>query len=133
MIVLAMVLPILFIMPMLFLESVEMLALGCLNVLIFGAVIIAIYILYVTKFVQHYTYEFSDEYLIVRKGVWWKQHTMIPYGRVQNINVYSPFLMRLLGISTLQIETAGTILSDGNIPGIENPDPVFDFIMAKVE
>lgn len=133
MMVLTIILPIMLITPMLFLESIEMLALGCLNMVIFGSVIIAIYILYITKFVHNYTYEFSDEYLIVRRGVWWKQQTMIPYGRIQNINVYSPFFMRLLGISTLQIETAGTILSDGNIPGIEYPDPLIDFIMAKVE
>ena len=98
MMVLTIILPIMLITPMLFLESIEMLALGCLNMVIFGSVIIAIYILYITKFVHNYTYEFSDEYLIVRRGVWWKQQTMIPYGRIQNINVYSPFFMRLLGI-----------------------------------
>lgn len=60
--------------------------------------------------------ELSDE-LAVRRGIMFKTLTIVPYGRMQYIEVDSGPLARQYGIATVTLHTASAS-SDAQIPGL---------------
>ena len=54
-----------------------------------------------------YKFELADEAFKRERGVIWKKYTSIPYERIQNIDIYRGLLDRILGLSDLEIQTAG--------------------------
>ena len=46
----------------------------------------------------------------------WKRYVTIPYDRIQNVDIYRGVLARLLGLSDLNIQTAGT--TSGSVLGL---------------
>lgn len=60
--------------------------------------------------------ELSDE-LAVRRGIMFKTLTLVPYGRMQYIEVDSGPLARKYGIATVTLHTASAA-SDAQIPGL---------------
>jgi putative membrane protein len=62
--------------------------------------------------------EFRQEY-----GVLNKKYASIPYHRIQNVDLNRNLLERILGLSEIQIHTAGesSVSSEGRLPGLE-PD-----------
>jgi uncharacterized protein len=74
-----------------------------------------------------YRYELTEEGFRKELGVILKKYVTIPYERIQNINVNRGILDRILGLSTLNIFTAGTASlggryggggAEGNLPGL---------------
>ncbi|MBI2063545.1 MAG: PH domain-containing protein [Candidatus Yanofskybacteria bacterium] len=68
-----------------------------------------------------YHYELTDNGFRKELGVIYKQYVTIPYDRVQNVDIYRGILARLLGLSDLQVQTAGVsgrITSEGRLPGL---------------
>jgi len=72
-----------------------------------------------------YRYELREDGFRKEHGVVWKKYVTIPYDRIQNIDIYRGIIARLLGISDLQIQTAGGItagshgsFSEGRLPGL---------------
>ena len=55
--------------------------------------------------------------LIVRHGVLFRQVTVVPYGRMQFIDVSAGPIDRLFGLATVQLHTAAAA-SDARIPGL---------------
>lgn len=53
-----------------------------------------------------FSYEISDEALVVDSGVLQMQHRVIPLASVQNVNVRQTAMQRMLGVATLTVETA---------------------------
>ena len=75
---------------------------------------------------KNYGYELSNEGLKVEKGVVYKKYVTIPYGRVQNVDIYRGILDRLLGLSDVHVQTAGMsgggrgrARTEGRLPGLE--------------
>ena len=64
------------------------------------------------KFRQH------DEQVLINDGVFQKNHRVIRFDRVQNINVLTPVYFRPFGLVTLQIETAGSKDNEADLAGI---------------
>jgi putative membrane protein len=54
-----------------------------------------------------FEYELTEDTFDVTSGVLNRKHRDIPYHRIQNIDVEQSFLQRLIGLSVVQIETAG--------------------------
>ncbi|TGC09540.1 PH domain-containing protein [Methanolobus halotolerans] len=54
-----------------------------------------------------YTYMYEDGYLHIKRGLIFKTERSIKRERVQTVNIRSGLLQRLLGVATIQIETAG--------------------------
>lgn len=54
-----------------------------------------------------YRYELTDNGFRKEFGVIWKKYVTIPYDRIQNIDIYRGILARILGLSDLNIQTAG--------------------------
>lgn len=55
--------------------------------------------------------------IIVARGRWWRQVTVVPYGRIQFVDLDEGPLLRLFGLATLKLNTASAT-SDAAIDGI---------------
>jgi len=74
-------------------------------------------------------YELTENVIKIEKGIIFKKYISIPYDRIQNVDIYRGFLARILGLSDLQIQTAGysggtsgilggVMSSEGRLPGL---------------
>ncbi|MEK6860032.1 MAG: PH domain-containing protein [Nanoarchaeota archaeon] len=86
-------------------------------------------------------YEFADEQLRIEIGVIWKKYSNIPYERVQNVDITRGIIARILGFSSVNIQTAGFsytpkggMASEGYIPAvpIAEAEHIREFIMKKI-
>lgn len=82
-----------------------------------------------------FTYELAKDEVVIREGVFTRNTTVIPYGKIQNINTKRTVIERLIGLATLHIETAGTNpgQSEGILPGVEKKDALVSEILSHVE
>lgn len=69
-----------------------------------------------------YKYELTDLGFKKELGVIYKQYVTIPYDRIQNVDIYRGIWARILGLSDLNIQTAGSgtvvITGEGRLPGL---------------
>ena len=88
-------------------------------------------------------YEFTHDGLRIERGIVWKKYSNIPYEKIQNVDIHRGILARLLGFSTILIQTAGysysygywrTSHTEGYIPAvsIERAEEIRDFLMRKI-
>lgn len=86
----------------------------------------------------NYRYELKPEGFRKEYGVIWKKYVTIPYGRIQNVDIYRGILARLLGLSDLNIQTAGTsnpqMMGEGRLPGLtrEEAEKLRDELVGRV-
>lgn len=110
---------------------------GFFPILFFTLVVIIMlpYLLWVELNYHNYTYQFRKKRLVIRKGVLNKERVIIPYDRIQNINVAHNVMQRALKIATVKIETAGTNPweSEGVIEGVGNYQQFIKHTMELVE
>lgn len=80
-----------------------------------------------------YRYELTDLGFRKESGVIWKKYVTIPYARIQNVDINRGVLARILGLSDLHIQTAGSsasisrygasgLSSEGRLPGVSKAD-----------
>ncbi|MEE6273601.1 PH domain-containing protein [Georgenia wangjunii] len=62
-------------------------------------------------------YAERDEDLLIRKGILFRQLTVVPYGRMQYVDVQAGPLARRCGIAGVQLHTASAA-TDASIPGL---------------
>jgi len=67
-------------------------------------------------------YEMSADELHIRHGLWTHVRTVVPFGRVQHIDVAQGPIERRYGVGTLILHTAGTRSSDVALPGLAFAD-----------
>ena len=82
-------------------------------------------------------YEFSDNGLRIEKGIIWKRYSNVPYERIQNVDVHRGIIARMLGFSSVMIQTAGfsgPAGAEGNIPAVEmkKAEEIRNFVMKKI-
>jgi len=79
-----------------------------------GLVGIAVIILYpIVEYLQ-WSYHITDEIIEIKKGIFFKTHSIIPVLRIHNVNTYQGPASRMFGLSTLSINTAsGTFKIEG--------------------
>ena len=63
-------------------------------------------------------YAEREDDLLVRRGVMFSRWSVIPYGRMQFIDVTAGPLERMFGLATVKMHTAAAA-SDARIPGLE--------------
>ncbi|MFG2293560.1 PH domain-containing protein [Streptomyces sp. NPDC048603] len=56
--------------------------------------------------------------LLISRGVLWHEQTVVPYGRMQLVEVSSGPLERRFGLATIQLHTAAAA-TDAKIPGLD--------------
>ena len=65
-------------------------------------------------------YNMSEDRLRVVRGVLWHSDTVVPFGRVQHIDVDQGPIERALGIATLTLHTAGNHNASVLLPGLKH-------------
>lgn len=93
------------------------------------------------KWTHHfYKYELREDGFRKEHGIIWKKYVTIPYDRIQNVDIHRGILARMLGLSDLQIQTAGAItagsygaFAEGRLPGIsrEVAEEIRDSLVAR--
>ena len=75
---------------------------------------------------EHRNFQFAvtDTHVRIEQGVIWKRHEVIPYDRIQHVDVRRGALARLIGLSEVFIQTAGAThhlgrATEGELPGVE--------------
>lgn len=66
-----------------------------------------------------FRYRVTDDRVLMRQGVFKREELDIEFQRVQNITIQEPFYMRPLGLSVLNIDTAGSGEKEISIAGIQ--------------
>jgi hypothetical protein len=66
-------------------------------------------------------YQISADRLRVVRGLLWRSDTVVPFGRVQHIDVHQGPLDRFFGIATLALHTAGNHNASVALPGLGEP------------
>ncbi|MFF2205425.1 PH domain-containing protein [Streptomyces sp. NPDC058145] len=56
--------------------------------------------------------------LLIRRGVLWREETVVPYGRMQLVEVTSGPLERYFGLASVQLHTAAAA-TDAVVPGLD--------------
>ena len=89
---------------------------------------------------NRWLYEFGEEQLRIERGIIWKRYSNIPYERVQNIDVRRGVIARILGFSSIHIQTAGysapnKAYSEGYIPAVEihEAEKIREFVIKKIK
>ncbi|MFZ6052386.1 PH domain-containing protein [Halocola ammonii] len=73
---------------------------------------------------QKFTFKVDEKYLIIHKGVLVKDKTKIPLERIQSVHIEEPLLQRLLGLASVQVDTAGSQGKELEVPALETEDAV---------
>ena len=73
---------------------------------------------YVGRRFRSWGYLERVEDLLVRRGVMFERLSVVPYGRMQTVEVTAGPLERSLGLATVQLHTASAA-SDARIPGLD--------------
>ena len=88
---------------------------GFLRGLWFGVPAFFIFAWIWAKLTYHfYRYELQEDGFREELGVIWKRYVVIPYDRIQNVDIHRGVIARILGLSDLRIYTAGTISQPAN-------------------
>ena len=66
-----------------------------------------IFVAWVRLYYVSMWYELRDDEMSWKRGVWFRRTGIVPYYRITNLDVIQGPVMRMLGISTLSIQTAG--------------------------
>ena len=71
--------------------------------------------------------------IIFKKGLFWRRSTLLPFNKVQHIEIHRNPIERKLGLSSLKIYTAGGSGVDLQIRGLENAraEKIKQFILEK--
>ncbi|MFC9848030.1 PH domain-containing protein [Streptomyces sp. NPDC060223] len=67
---------------------------------------------------QSWRYAERVDDLLISKGVLWREETVVPYGRMQLVEVTSGPVERHFGLASVQLHTAAAA-TDARIPGLD--------------
>jgi membrane protein YdbS with pleckstrin-like domain len=76
---------------------------------------------FVLRRVRAWSYLERHDDLLVRRGVFITRLSVVPYGRMQFVDVAAGPIERLFGLATVHMHTAAAA-SDARIPGLERAD-----------
>jgi uncharacterized protein len=85
------------------------------------ATVAALFAVLVWRRYRAWGYAEREDDLLVRRGVMIRRLTVVPYGRMQFVDVTAGPVDRLFGLSTVQLHTAAAA-TDARIPGLEKTE-----------
>ena len=97
--------------------------------------LIAFPIVFIRLFVRFKTlrYRFDDEGVSMSWGLLFHNQVYLTYRRIQDIHVTRNIVERWMGLAKVPIQTAsGASGATMNIEGIRNPEPLRDFLYARM-
>jgi hypothetical protein len=98
-------------------------------------VLFVIFVFWVRLYYGSMWYEMRDDEMSWKRGVWFRRTGIVPYSRITNLDVIQGPVMRILGISTLSIQTAGysgKAVPEIRIEGIEHAEELRELIRSLV-
>ena len=84
-------------------------------------VIGALCLLVVRRRFRAWAYQEREEDLVVSRGVMFRRQSVVPYGRMQFVDVTAGPVERLFKLATVKLHTAAAA-SDARIPGLEREE-----------
>jgi membrane protein YdbS with pleckstrin-like domain len=103
-------------------------ALGALSSALAGAVAAAVVVAlglaaeyFLRRRVRAWAYAEREDDLLVRRGVLFSRLSVVPYGRMQFVDVTAGPIERAFGLATVRMHTAAAA-SDARIPGLTSAD-----------
>ncbi|MEO0262868.1 MAG: PH domain-containing protein [candidate division WOR-3 bacterium] len=70
--------------------------------------LIIIFIIYwVEKLYESISYKLTEDEIIMKRGVWFKKKSIVPYLKITNIDITQGPLLRKFGLANIHIQTAG--------------------------
>jgi len=116
---------------------------GFVFFVLYIAIVIAIVEIYARMAYDRWFYEFTGTNLKIERGIIWKHYSNIPYERVQNVDIHRGILARMLGFSSVMIQTAGFsgypgrgygMMSEGFIPAVseKEAESIREFLMKRI-
>ena len=98
-------------------------------------VIIVIFLVWVRLYYESMWYELRPDEMSWKRGVWFHTTGIVPYNRITNLDIRQGPVMRILGISSLSIQTAGysgQAVPEIRIEGIEHADELRELLRSMV-
>jgi len=86
-------------------------------------------------------YEFTPSQLRFERGIVWKKYSNVPYERIQNVDITRGIMARILGFSTVNIQTAGysytgsrNAFAEGYLPAVsvQEAERIREFVIKKI-
>lgn len=89
-----------------------------------AALMVAIFLVFISpgRRYRSWGYEVTDDELHIQSGIWVCRRTVVPFGRVQHIDVGQGPVERRYDLGTLTLHTAGTRSAAVALPGLEMPE-----------
>lgn len=107
----------------------------CISLPIVAVLIFTAY--WIPKYYDSIVYKLTENEIIWKRGVWFKNTGIVPYNRITNIDITQGPISRKLGIAALKIQTAGysgqQTRSEIRINGIEDFEELREVIMGFVK
>ncbi|MDP2925998.1 MAG: PH domain-containing protein [Nanoarchaeota archaeon] len=123
-------------------DSIAGIALGIITFAVFYIIFsIIIAEIFARMSYNRWFYEFTEDNLKIERGIIWKRYSNIPYERIQNVDITRGIIARMLGFSTVNIQTAGFSysphagsFSEGYIPAVDinEAEQIREFVMKKI-
>ena len=101
--------------------------------IIFLSLVILLNLLLTNIVFSRKSYSLRQKDIIYRTGYLFSSVTIIPFNRIQHIEVITGPIEKLFGLSSLKIYTAGGSQSDLTIPGLrlEKANKIKSFVISK--
>ncbi|MEM3400198.1 MAG: PH domain-containing protein [Candidatus Micrarchaeia archaeon] len=105
-----------------------------LTILILSALLLA-NLLYAYLFTDAFVFNVDEHYLFVKKGVVKTTITLMPYEKIQDVNVYQDFWSKLFGLWSVMVSTAASTGGSEIIFGLskDNAEALQKSILSKVK
>jgi len=108
-----------------------------LSVLAYLVFVIVVSEIYSRMSYNRWFYEFTNDGLKLERGIIWKRYSNVPYERIQNVDIHRGIIARMLGFSSLMIQTAGysaQAYAEGYIPAVDmrHAEQIRTFLMKKI-
>ncbi|MDD2778486.1 MAG: PH domain-containing protein [Methanocellales archaeon] len=92
---------------------------------------------WIPKYYDTVLYKLTENEMVWRRGVWFKNTGIVPYNRITNIDIAQGPISRMLRIASLKIQTAGYSAPSGGkaeikIEGMEQFEELRELIMGFV-
>lgn len=94
---------------------------GAAAALVVGGALIGVWWWLAGRRYRAWGYAERDVDLLLRRGVMFRKLTIVPYGRMQFVDVSQGPLARSLGLATVKLHTAAAA-SDAEIPMLDEPE-----------
>ncbi len=105
------------------------------GVLIPVVIVVAFLLYWIPRFYSTISYVLTENEIVWRRGVWFKNTGIVPYNRITNVDIAQGPISRNLGIAALKLQTAGYSgqeKAEIKLEGIEDFEQLREFIMNFV-